>query len=111
MKKNSAINDLLRIMARLRSPTGCPWDREQSHLTLREHAVEEVYELIDAIDAGDDQEMMEELGDLLLQVVFHCQLAEERGAFDFEKTARHIADKLIRRHPHVFGSTKVKDVA
>ena len=110
MKKSAAINDLLAVMARLRSPAGCPWDREQDHLTLRFHAVEEVYELIDAIEAGDDHELAEELGDLLLQVVFHCQLGQERGAFDFEKVARHITEKLIRRHPHVFGETKVKNV-
>src|SRR6059036_1317699 len=109
-KSKSAMNDLLEIMADLRSPQGCPWDREQDHMTLRFHAVEEVYELMDAIEAGDDQEMAEELGDLLLQVVFHCQLAKERRAFDFEKVARHITDKLIRRHPHVFGDVKVKDV-
>jgi len=110
MKKNSAIDDLLKVMARLRSPTGCPWDREQNHKSLRFHAVEEVYELMDAIEAGDDHEMLEELGDLLLQIVFHCQLAKERGAFDFEQVARHITDKLLRRHPHVFGDVKVKDV-
>ena len=110
MKKPPAINDLLKVMARLRSPKGCPWDREQSHMTLRRHAIEEVYELIDSIEAGDDVEMAEELGDLLLQVVFHCQLANERGAFNFEKVTRHLVDKLIRRHPHVFGTTKVKDV-
>ncbi len=110
MKKKPAIEDLLRVMAKLRSPQGCPWDREQTHLTLRRHAIEEVYELIDAIEARDDHEMAEELGDLLLQVVFHCQLARERGAFDFEKVTRHLVDKLIRRHPHVFGNTKVKDV-
>src|SRR5947208_12537883 len=110
MKKNSSINDLLKVMARLRSPTGCPWDREQDHLSLRFHAVEEVYELIDAIEAGDDPEMVEELGDLLLQVVFHCQLARERGAFDFDDVVRHITDKLVRRHPHVFGDVRVKDV-
>ena len=97
-------------MARLRSPQGCPWDREQDHMTLRFHAVEEVYELIDAIEAGDDQEMAEELGDLLLQVVFHCQLASERGAFDFQQVARRITDKLVRRHPHVFANLKVKGV-
>ena len=97
-------------MARLRAPNGCPWDREQNHRSLRWHAVEEVYELIDAIEAGDDHELEEELGDLLLQVVFHCQLARERGAFDFEKVARHITNKLLRRHPHVFGDVKVKDV-
>jgi MazG family protein len=110
MKRNSAIDDLLEVMARLRSPTGCPWDREQDHNSLRYHAVEEVYELMDAIEAGDDQEMLEELGDLLLQIVFHCQLAQERGAFNFEQVARHIAEKLIRRHPHVFGAVQVKNV-
>ena len=72
--------------------------------------MEEVYELLDAIESEDDHEIEEELGDLLLQVVFHCQLAEERGAFNFEKVARQITDKLIRRHPHVFGNVKVKDV-
>jgi MazG family protein len=72
--------------------------------------VEEVYELMDAIEAGDDHEMMEELGDLLLQVVFHCQLAKERGAFDFEKVTRNVAEKLVRRHPHVFGDSKAKTV-
>lgn len=109
-KKSPAIDDLLKVMARLRSPKGCPWDREQNHKSLRWHAVEEVYELMDAIEASDDLEMVEELGDLLLQVVFHCQLARERGSFNFEKVARHITDKLIRRHPHVFGKLKVKDV-
>ena len=97
-------------MARLRSPDGCPWDREQDHMTLRYHAVEEVYELMDAIEAADDHEMLEELGDLLLQVVFHCQLARERGAFDFDDVARRITDKLVRRHPHVFGDLKVNTV-
>ncbi len=109
-KRNPAIGELLRIMARLRSPGGCPWDREQDHQSLRWHAVEEVYELMDAIEMRDDHELEEELGDLLLQVVFHCQLAKERGAFNFETVARHIADKLVRRHPHVFGQTKVKNV-
>lgn len=108
-KSRPAINDLLRIMARLRAPNGCPWDREQDHMTLRWHAVEEVYELLDAIEAKDDHELEEELGDLLLQVVFHCQLARERGAFDFEDVARRISEKLVRRHPHVFGKLKVKD--
>jgi uncharacterized protein YabN with tetrapyrrole methylase and pyrophosphatase domain len=110
MKKSPAINDLLKVMARLRSPTGCPWDREQTHKTICRHTIEEVYELIDAIEAKDDHEMAEELGDLLLQVVFHCQMAKERGAFDFEKVCRLIVEKLVRRHPHVFGKTKVKNV-
>jgi uncharacterized protein YabN with tetrapyrrole methylase and pyrophosphatase domain len=110
MKQKPAINDLLKVMAKLRSPKGCPWDREQTHLTLRRHAIEEVYELIDAIESRDDREMAEELGDLLLQVVFHAQMAKERGAFDFEKVCRVLTEKLIRRHPHVFGNTKVKNV-
>jgi uncharacterized protein YabN with tetrapyrrole methylase and pyrophosphatase domain len=110
-KKRPAIEDLLRVMARLRAPNGCPWDREQNHMTLRFHAVEEVYELLDAIESGDDHAMEEELGDLLLQIVFHAQMAKERGAFDFEKVARHLTDKLLRRHPHVFGTTKIKDAA
>ena len=110
-KKNSALADLLAITAKLRSPQGCPWDRQQDHRSLRFLAVEEVYELMDAIDSGDDHEMAEELGDLLFHVVFHCQLARERGAFDFASVTRRIADKLVRRHPHVFGDVKVKNVA
>jgi NTP pyrophosphatase (non-canonical NTP hydrolase) len=108
--KSKWLSELLEIMARLRAPNGCPWDREQDHRSLRWHAVEEVYELLDAIESGDDHELQEELGDLLLQVVFHCQLARERGAFDFEQVAQHIAEKLVRRHPHVFGQMKVKSV-
>lgn len=96
-------------MAALRSPKGCPWDRDQDHRSLRWHAVEEVYELLDAIEAGDDAELAEELGDLLLQVVFHAQLAGERGAFDFDDICRRIVEKLIRRHPHVFGSVRVEN--
>src|SRR5215475_14248840 len=106
-KPSPAIFELLEVMTRLRSPQGCPWDREQDHKSIRFHAVEEVYELLDAIEEEDDHEMLEELGDLLLQVVFHCQLGRERGVFDFEKVARHITDKLVRRHPHVFGNIKV----
>ncbi len=108
--KTPGIGELLKVMARLRSREGCPWDREQDHRSLRWHAVEEVYELMDAIEAGDDHEMAEELGDLLLQVVFHCQMAKERGAFDFDEVARHITEKLVRRHPHVFGDSKAKTV-
>ncbi len=109
-QQTPAIEELVEVMARLRGPDGCPWDREQNHKSIRFHAVEEVYELIDAIEAGDDHEMLEECGDLLLQVVFHCQLAKERRAFDFEQAARTITDKLIRRHPHVFGDSNAKDV-
>lgn len=110
-KKRPAIEDLLHVMARLRGPGGCPWDHEQDHLSLRFHAVEEVYELLDAIEVGDDHAMEEELGDMLLQIVFHAQMAKERGAFDFEAVARHITNKLIHRHPHVFGTAKIKDAA
>ncbi|HZL14326.1 MAG TPA: MazG family protein [Verrucomicrobiae bacterium] len=110
MKQKSAIVGLLKVMAKLRSPKGCPWDREQTHRSLRSHAIEEVYELIDAIEARDDSEMAEELGDLLMQVIFHCEIARERGAFDFEKVCALLTEKLIRRHPHVFGKTKVKNV-
>ncbi|MDX1953686.1 MAG: MazG family protein [Verrucomicrobiota bacterium] len=110
MKQKVPINELLRIMAKLRSPQGCPWDREQDHMSLRFHAVEEVYELMDAIESGNDQEFVEELGDLLLQVVFHCQLAKERNAFDFDQVCHSISEKLVRRHPHVFGNSKAKSV-
>src|SRR5690242_6996845 len=102
------IDELQKIMARRRSPAGCPWEREHDHKTLRWHAVEEVYELLDSIEAEDDHEMVEELGDLLLQVIFHSQLGKERRAFDFNKVVRNLNAKLIRRHPHVFGNLKVK---
>lgn len=91
----AAIDQLLKVMAQLRGPGGCPWDKEQDHKSLRFHAVEEVYELMDAIEANDDDEMVEELGDVLLQVVFHCQLAKERGAFDFEKVNCILACSFI----------------
>jgi MazG family protein len=110
VSKKPPIEQLLDVMAKLRSPEGCPWDREQDHMTLRFHAVEEVYELMDAIEAGDDHEMLEELGDLLLQVVFHAQLAREREAFDFDAVCQRLVDKLIRRHPHVFGDSNAKTV-
>jgi uncharacterized protein YabN with tetrapyrrole methylase and pyrophosphatase domain len=109
-KKKSTIAALLAVTEKLRSPQGCPWDRQQDHMSIRLHAVEEVYELLDAIESRDDQEMVEELGDLLWQVVFHSQLGRERGAFDFEQVARHITDKLVRRHPHVFGDVKVRNL-
>ena len=103
------IFDLIEVMARLRSPKGgCPWDLEQDHLSIRFYSVEEAYELIDAIEARDDHEMVEELGDLLLQVIFHAQMASERGAFDLAEVCRREVDKLISRHPHVFGDKKVR---
>jgi uncharacterized protein YabN with tetrapyrrole methylase and pyrophosphatase domain len=110
-RKAPAIQQLLDIMARLRAPDGCPWDREQDHRTLRRHAIEEVYELIDAIDDQDDDAMADELGDLLLQVVFHCQMASERSAFDFDRVCRLLVEKLIRRHPHIFGTATARDAS
>ena len=104
------VRRVLQVMAMLRAPDGCPWDREQDHDSLRWHAVEEVYELLDAIESRDETEMVEELGDLLLQVVFHAQLGSERGAFDFDTICRRLFEKLVRRHPHVFDNVKVKNV-
>lgn len=98
--------ELVSIMARLRSPGGCPWDREQTHQTLRPYLIEEAYEVLDALDNGDDGDFREELGDLLLQVVFHAQIANEEKRFDIHDVARAINDKLVRRHPHVFGDTR-----
>ena len=103
----SAIEDLCRTVARLRAPDGCPWDREQTHQTLTRCLIDECSELLDTIDRMDLPHMREELGDVLVQVVFHAQLAAERGDFDFEAVAREINEKLIRRHPHVFGEGKL----
>jgi tetrapyrrole methylase family protein / MazG family protein len=105
----SAVDRLREIVAHLRSPDGCPWDREQTHQSLKPHLIEECYELVDAIDAGDDKEMKEELGDLLLQVVLHSQMASEEDRFDMDDVAAVIADKLMHRHPHVFGENKLPD--
>ena len=97
------------IVATLRAPGGCPWDREQTHASLRASAIEEVYEMVEAIDAGDDPHFKEELGDLLLQVIMHAQIAGEEGRFDLEGIAAEVGDKLVRRHPHVFGPNKLGD--
>ena len=105
------LEQLLRIMARLRAPDGCPWDREQSHATLRQSVIEEAYEVAAAINSGDDANLREELGDLLLQVVFHAQMASERGDWNFDAVASGIVEKLVRRHPHVFGSENASDSA
>lgn len=107
----SALDDLRRTMARLRAPDGCPWDREQTHQTLARCLIDECSELLDTIDRGDTAHMREELGDVLIQVVFHAQLAAERGEFDFDDVARGINEKLIRRHPHVFGDARAETAA
>jgi MazG family protein len=98
--------ELVGIQARLRAPGGCPWDREQTHLTLRTYLIEEAYEVLDAIEQGSGPELAEELGDLLLQVLFHADLALEAGAFDIADVITGIRDKMIRRHPHVFGNVE-----
>lgn len=99
---------LIEIIDTLRSENGCKWDREQTHETLRRNMLEEAYEAVDAIDDNDMKHLKEELGDVLLQVVLHAQIAKEENAFDIEDVAKGISDKLIHRHPHVFGDVKVK---
>ena len=104
MTEPTAINALLEVMRRLRDPdTGCPWDKEQTFATIAPYTVEESYEVADAIARDDMRDLKEELGDLLFQVVFHSRIAEEAGLFNFDDVAQGMADKLIRRHPHVFG--------
>ena len=97
------------IIARLRAPDGCPWDQEQTHSTLRRNLLEECYEALEALDAGNSQSLSEELGDVLMQIVFHCLIAEESGDFNDADMFRRINKKLINRHPHVFGDVVVKD--
>ncbi len=107
----SDFQKLVAVMARLRAPGGCPWDREQTHATLRTYLIEEAYEVLDALDSTDDTKFAEELGDLLLQVLFHAQIAHEEGRFDITTVIREIYEKMIRRHPHVFGKTKANSAA
>ena len=97
-----------RIAERLRRPDGCPWDREQTHASLRPHLLEEAYETLDALDSGDPDKLRDELGDLLFQIAIHAQLASEAGAFDLGDVARAIGEKLVRRHPHVFAGTAIE---
>ena len=99
---------LLQIVERLRAPGGCPWDRKQTHRSIRHDLIEESYEALDALESGKMTDFRDELGDLLLQVVFHAQIASEKKRFDFDAIAKTIADKLVRRHPHVFGSKKLR---
>lgn len=100
---------LVEVVAKLRSPQGCPWDRKQSHASMRECLLEECYEVLDTLDKGDTGKLCEELGDLLMQVVMHVQIATEEGEFQMGDVVEGISSKLIRRHPHVFGSVEVKD--
>src|SRR5262249_40755646 len=102
---------LVGVQARLRGEGGCPWDREQTHQTLRTYLIEEAYEVLEALEAGDDKKFAEEMGDLLLQIVFHSQIALEEKRVDVGDVIREIHDKMVRRHPHVFGEVKAKDSA
>ena len=103
LKDKYTIEDLREIMVRLRQPDGCPWDRVQTHQSIKKSMIEETYEAIDALDMGDDKAFANELGDVLLQVIFHAQIADERGAFNFDDVLREVCTKLITRHTHVFG--------
>jgi len=100
---------LVAVQARLRAPEGCPWDREQTHASLRTYLIEEVYEVLEALESGDDAKFAEEMGDLLLQIVFHSQIAAEEGRFTAADVVRAVHDKMVRRHPHVFGAKRAKD--
>jgi tetrapyrrole methylase family protein/MazG family protein len=109
--EQSPFDRLVAIMHRLRAPGGCPWDAAQTHASLRPYLIEEAYEVLDAIDARDDESLREELGDLLLQVVFHAELASERGAFRIDQIIEGLSSKLVRRHPHVFESASADSSA
>src|SRR5262249_50160759 len=109
---SATVEALRSIMARLRDPkTGCPWDVAQSFATIAPYTIEEAYEVADAIARGDLESLKDELGDLLFQVGFHARMAEESGAFSFADVVQSICDKMVRRHPHVFGDAKVRDAA
>jgi MazG family protein len=110
-KIGERFEDLVALQARLLAPGGCPWDREQTHESLRPFLVEEAYEVLDALDTGAPEEFAAELGDLLLQVVFHAELAREKGTFDVGDVIDHIHNKLVRRHPHVFGDAQASTSA
>jgi len=105
-KSKDNFPELVRLMAKLRSKNGCPWDREQTHKSLLPYLIEEAYEVVDTIEAGDDARLKEELGDLLLQIIFHAQIAEEGGRFDIQEVIDHLNGKLKTRHPHVFRKEK-----
>lgn len=102
---------LVAVQARLRAPGGCPWDREQTHATLRTYLIEEAYEVLEALESGDDAKFAEEMGDLLLQIVFHSQIAREQSRFTVADVIREVHDKMVRRHPHVFGKRRARNSA
>jgi tetrapyrrole methylase family protein/MazG family protein len=102
---------LVAVQARLRAPDGCPWDREQTHASLRTYLIEEAYEVLEAMESGNDAKFAEEMGDLLLQIVFHSQIAKEEGRLTVADVIREVHDKMVRRHPHVFGEKRARDAA
>src|SRR5450631_1343815 len=110
-RDNTSFENLVETMRRLRGPGGCPWDAEQTHESLTRYLLEEAYEVIEAIDEQSPEHLKEELGDLLLQPVFHAAIAEEKGTFTIEDVIQGLTDKLIRRHPHVFGDLLITDSA
>src|SRR5258708_9519278 len=103
------VNAIFEVVKRLRAPDGCPWDREQTHESLRPYLLEETYELLEAIDSGDDDKIKEELGDLLLQVAMHAEIAAEQRRFDAAEVSEAVAAKMVKRHPHVFGDVSVSN--
>lgn len=107
--KDDSVNSLVETVKRLRAPDGCPWDREQTHKSIRGHLVEECAELLEAIDLESPEKMREELGDVLMHIVLHAEIESENGRFDFYDVARELNEKLVRRHPHVFGEQKASD--
>lgn len=109
-KDRESFYRLVDLYARLRAPDGCPWDRAQSHTSLKPYLIEEAYEVVEAIDEGDNDKLMEELGDLLGQVIFHCQLAREKGYFDIGQIIGYHRKKMERRHPHIFGQANISNV-
>ena len=106
---NNEVNRLIDIVKKLRAPDGCPWDREQTHQSVRGHLVEECAELLEAIDLQDSDKMREEIGDVLMHLLLHAEIESENGNFNFNDVAKELGDKLVRRHPHVFGEEKVND--
>ncbi|MBR7094614.1 MAG: MazG family protein, partial [Clostridia bacterium] len=108
-KENLAYKELLSVVRRLRAPDGCPWDRAQTHRTLSRYLIEETYEVLDALESGNAEDLCEELGDLLLQILFHAEIEREAGRFDMAAVASAESEKMIRRHPHVFGSASAEE--
>ena len=107
MRNENSLETLIDIMKKLRSPEGCPWDNEQTHESIKKYIIEETYEFIEALEENNSEKMKDELGDLLFQIIFHCQMATEKGLFSIYDVIETSKEKMVRRHPHVFGSVKI----